>query len=385
MLIKHQKGGGKSSFFHLIVIIIIIIQCIQSGCLEKESKSNELNNQQPKKISLDNPLILPNWTEGQYHNYAKTTQFIHDYNEEYPDLIDVFSIGKSVEDRDIWCVKITNENNDSLKNICVIDGCIHGNEWEACEIVLYLAEYLLINFGKNNSVNDILNSSVIYLIPLLNPDGRENDERYNENGIDLNRNFDVHFGRIRGNNYPLGKLFGFIKIPYIHFPRKDQIYTNCGRKPFCEPETAAFYDFMHSLNKISFYVNCHTAMHAILPVYEIEHEPEYKISIHEKNILRSSLNWIKKNTQYAIVDPDYINPYGFGIVHHWVFKEFHIPSFCFEVYSQKYDPGYIGGGPHNNLVYWMKESLPVLLFFLVNIDPLNDWDFPDNEPVLPER
>jgi len=107
--------------------------------------------------------------------------------------------------------------------------------------------------------------------------------------------------------------------------------------------------------------------------------------IHEKNILKSSLNWIENNTQYGILDPDFVHSYGFGIVHHWIFKEFHIPSFCFEIYSQKYDPGYIGGGHHNNLVYWMKESPPVLLFLLVNIDQLNDWYFPDSEPVLPKE
>ena len=106
--------------------------------------------------------------------------------------------------------------------------------------------------------------------------------------------------------------------------------------------------------------------------------------VHKNKIFINYL-LIKQLFPNSILDPDFVHYYGFDIVHHWVFKEFHIPSFCFEVYSQKYDPGYMGGGPHNNLVYWMKESPPVLLFLLVNIDQLNDWNFPNSETVLPNE
>jgi murein tripeptide amidase MpaA len=73
-------------------------------------------------------------------------------NREYSNLIELFSIGKSVENRNIWCVKITNKQNTSPKNNCVIDGSIHGNEWESTELCLDLAEYLVINFRRNDSV-----------------------------------------------------------------------------------------------------------------------------------------------------------------------------------------------------------------------------------------
>ena len=384
MMLKRGSRRNKTSFFPLVLIVLLCVQYIPMGCFEKESQNDTLDMQLLDHGVSDDPLILPDWVDGQYHDYTKTTQLLRRFNDRYPDLVDVFSIGKSVQNRDIWCIKITNEQNTSSKGSCVIDGCIHGCEWEAGEICLYLAEYLLINFERNNSVAAILNSSTVYLIPLLNPDGRENNERYNENGIDLNRNFDVHFGGLRGGNFPLGKLFGIIKIPYIHLPRKDITYTNCGRKPFSEPETAAFYKFMHSIKDLSFYVNCHTALHGVGSLVEIEKKPEYTISYHEKEILTSTLSWIENNTQYSVWYPIFIVPYGIGVAHHWVFKEFHVPSYFFELLSEKYEPGYVGGGFHDDLVYWMEENLPVLLFLLANIKQLHRWDFPENEPVLPK-
>ncbi|GAG87506.1 unnamed protein product, partial [marine sediment metagenome] len=108
--------------------------------------------------------------------------------------VNVFSIGESVLGRDIWCIRITNEKNNQAKLSCLIDGCIHGSEWEAGEACLYLAEYLLINFDKNETITNILNSSEIYIVPLVNPDGRQIDYRFNDNGIDLLKFFiTIHF------------------------------------------------------------------------------------------------------------------------------------------------------------------------------------------------
>jgi hypothetical protein len=229
-----------------------------SGCIQEDIK---INCQKEKEISnekIDLPTALPRWKDGNYHDYYDTIQILNDFNDIYPNLTNVFSIGKSVLGKDIWCIRITNENNNKNKHSCLIDGCIHGNEWESGEACIYLAEFLLINFENNETVKSILNTSEIYIIPLLNPDGRQADTRWNENGIDLNRNFNVHFGRLISNNYPLGKLFGRFKIPYIPLPLRKTFATNCGRYAFSEPETKAIRDFMKSLNKYSFYLNCHS-------------------------------------------------------------------------------------------------------------------------------
>jgi len=367
--------------FHYIIIIVIILNCMFSGCSTSEEK--EVIKKVVPWIPMDDPSILPDWIDGTYHNYYDTLDVLSELQIKYPDFVNVFSIGKSVLGKDIWCIRVTNESNNGNKYACVIDGCIHGNEWEAGEACLYLAEYLLINSENNKTLRNILNISEIYLIPLLNPDGRQIDERWNANGIDLNRNFDVHFGRLRSKNYPLGKLFGKIKIPYIHHRLLNTYSTNCGRYAFSEPETSALKNFMQSIDRLSFYVNCHTAVHIIAAQGDITYKPEYTISTHERAVTNTVMDWVTDHTEYPGIHGEDFEYTGIGCASDWVYKEYTIPSFIFELLNQDYEPMY-GHGKHDHLVHWMQTTLPVFMYLLMNIKPLYHWQIPDIEPLLPE-
>jgi hypothetical protein len=377
--------GFKIKVCLTVIIVILILLTVKFYTLSIKEIKKKDEEKLPEKIHMDNPSVIPFWRDGEYHDYSGTTKMLNDFNKNYPDLVDVYSIGKSVKKRDIWCIRVTNEQNRTRKYSCLIDGCIHGNEWEAGEACLYLTEYLLINYGFNNTVSKIMNTTEVYLVPMLNPDGRQKDDRYNDNGVDLNRNFNVHFGRIRGKNYPLGKLFGFIKIPALKIPGIG-IFTNCGRRPFSEPETKAIRDFMKSLGSkdFSFYVNCHTAIHCIGGPSNVNYKPEYKVTQHEREVINGLLDWTDENTEYLPIYGENYNAIGIGAAMDWFFKEFRVPSYTFEILSKKYEPGFFGGGPHDRLVHWMKTTLPVFLYLLVNIENLHNWDIPDIEPFLPE-
>jgi hypothetical protein len=382
------------SIISFTIAIILLISMLFKPA-STEIKPVKSVSQTTLITSLDETLILPDWRDDEYHDYAGTTQMLDSFNSEYPKLVDVFSIGQSVQKRDIWCIKITNEQNKNSKYSCVIDGCIHGCEWEAGEACLYLANYLLINYGSNDTISKILNNTEVYIIPLVNPDGREKDERWNDNGIDLNRNFDVHFGRIRGGSIPLGKILGIIKISYIERPKiietlgldkyiPNKYWTNSGRYAFSEPETKALSDFMKTLrSSLSFYLNCHTAMHGVTPVVNVDYKPEYIASQQEKKVYNFAEDWIGENTEYLSCHVDDVSFPGAGFAHHWVFKEFRIPSFCFEMLSTDYEPMW-GGGRHDHLTHWMKTTLPVFMYLLVNAENLYNWETPENVPVLPE-
>jgi hypothetical protein len=389
----------KISQIIALFLCCILLSVIFTGCINEKQKSEESKETLLPEVKLDQPSILPDWKDGEYHDYYGTMDLLNEFQVKYPDLVNVFSIGESVLGKDIWCIRITNENNIKPKSSCLIDGCIHGCEWEGGEACLYLAEYLLISFDVNETITHILNSSEIYIVPLVNPDGRQidyrlNDSRFNDNGIDLNRNFDIDFGRIRGGVIPLGKLFGRIKIPYINldrlhkwFPRIPLYLTNCGRRPFSEPETQALRDLMIELenNDFSFYVNCHTADHCIYVPWEL-FKPPFEMTEQETNLFNYVLNWVKKNTEYEIGSSDVqsgIRHYDSGMARDWVFKEFRIPSFVFEIYSVDYYCRY-AGGTHDHLVHWMNTTLPVFMYLLVNIDNLHQWRTPDIQPSLPE-
>ena len=298
---------NKNLFFLTTLIIILFFLTLSfSGCIKEEEKQEDKETID-QKTGIDMPSILPDWSDEYYHEYYGTTDLVNEFQIKYPDLVNLFSIGNSVLGKEIWCIRITNENNTQAKLSCLIDGCIHGCEWEAGEACLYLAEYLLINFDKNETITNILNTTEIYIIPLVNPDGRQVDDRFNDNGIDLNRNFDIDFGRIRGGGIALGKLFGRIKIPYLEFPRLNKWFpnfppylTNSGRRPFSEPETQAIQDLAKTLYKkdLSFYITCHTAAHCILGPWGA-FKPPFEITQHDIDIMSDVEEWVDQNTEYT--------------------------------------------------------------------------------------
>jgi len=250
---------------------------------------------------------------------------------------------------------------------------MHGCEWEAGDACLYLTEYLLINFDKNETITNILNSTVINIIPLLNPDGRQIDDRFNANGVDLNRNFDVDFGRLRGGCLRIGTLFGKRVFTYrtnelLHklIPSFPLFLLNCGRNAFSEPESRAFKDFAYELEKyeLSFYLNCHTAVHNIANPWQA-FKPPFEIPKKEESIHATVREWVAENTEYENAGMSFEGEESraSGTSMDWCYKEFRIPSFTFEILSQDYEPA-AGGGKHDNLFQFSCIYLLTLIIYV---------------------
>ena len=90
-----------------------------SGCMEEQNQATTGTNLQTQPA--DESSILPDWQDGDYHDYYVTTNMLFELEEYYPDLVTVFSIGRSVLGKEIWCITITNEENTSDKYACLID------------------------------------------------------------------------------------------------------------------------------------------------------------------------------------------------------------------------------------------------------------------------
>ena len=48
---------------------------------------------------------------------------------------------------------------------------MHGDETLGRQLLLYLAEYLAEGYGRNERVTRILDTTEVYLMPTMNPDG----------------------------------------------------------------------------------------------------------------------------------------------------------------------------------------------------------------------
>lgn len=146
----------------------------------------------------------PKHEDYRHHHYNDIVAWMKRYNLKFPQLTKLYSIGKSVENRDLWVLIIS--DNPKIHEIEEPEfkyvGNMHGNEVVGRECLLYLIHVLCENYGKNEYLTRLVNTTRIHIMPSMNPDGyekgKEGDKlgytgRPNAHDIDLNRNFPARF------------------------------------------------------------------------------------------------------------------------------------------------------------------------------------------------
>lgn len=126
----------------------------------------------------------------QYHTPGEIETFLDEIKLKYPDITSIETVGYSESGRVIKAL-IISDNPESLEGEPAVrlTGGIHGNEMMGVELLLRFIEYLTSNYSSNSIVKNIVDSRYICIIPVLNPDGLARKRRYNDNDVDLNRNF----------------------------------------------------------------------------------------------------------------------------------------------------------------------------------------------------
>ena len=111
----------------------------------------------------------------RFYDHAGLGGILARLHKAFPELTRLYSIGKSTQGRDIWCLEVTARNvgKPDRKPGMYIDGNIHGNEVQAGEVVAYTAWYLCHQYGRLEKVTALLDERVFYLLPTINPDGRD--------------------------------------------------------------------------------------------------------------------------------------------------------------------------------------------------------------------
>ena len=120
-----------------------------------------------------NPKVAISWNH--YNDHAGITEICKKIAAAYPDLAKLESIGKSYKGRDIWCLTITDfkKGSPGKKPAMYIDGNIHSNEVQGAEFSLYTAWYLTESFADTKFIQELLADKTFYIIPTINPDGRD--------------------------------------------------------------------------------------------------------------------------------------------------------------------------------------------------------------------
>jgi len=126
----------------------------------------------------------------EYHSFDELTTELQQLAQQYSGICLLASIGKSLQNRDLWIMKISDniavaEYEPEFKYI----SSMHGNEPVGMELCIYLIHYLLENYGVDPRITRIVDETELWIMPLMNPDGYIARQRANSNGVDLNRNF----------------------------------------------------------------------------------------------------------------------------------------------------------------------------------------------------
>jgi hypothetical protein len=113
-------------------------------------------------------------TFNRLHTYEEISDLLKGYAAAYPKWTKLESIGKSIQGRDLWMITINNPATgpELSKPAMYIDGNIHANEVQGGETALYTVDYLLKNYGVLARVTEMMDRSVFYVLPMVNPDGR---------------------------------------------------------------------------------------------------------------------------------------------------------------------------------------------------------------------
>jgi carboxypeptidase T len=175
--------------------------------------------------------------EDFFYTYDELTDLLTLLQSQYPDIFSFYSLTKTYQSRDMWLVKISDNviMNESEPQILFIGG-VHGNERPGFQAVIYSLKSIVENYTSlkvNESftlrIRHIVNTTELFFIPMVNPDGitaftrkncRPNSCLFGDKkfcGVDLNRNYDYNWED--ANRHPLR---------YIVIPRTwDQLKTLC--------------------------------------------------------------------------------------------------------------------------------------------------------------
>jgi carboxypeptidase T len=214
--------------------------------------------------------------DSRYHSYSEMVADIKAVEAAHPDIVHVFSIGKSYQGRDIWAAKISdNVATDESEPEVLFDALHHAREHLTVEQALYLFHLLADNYGKDTQITNLVDSREVWIIFAVNPDGFEYDLtctsgshapycawRKNRQpnagssaiGTDLNRNYGYDWGCCGGSSGSKSSI------------------TYRGPRAFSAPESRAVASFVRSrvvggVQQIKAHITFHTNGQLILWPY----------------------------------------------------------------------------------------------------------------------
>jgi hypothetical protein len=293
---------------------------------------------------------------GRYHTYAELNDELHRLANEHPQIAQVSSIGKSVEGRDLWAIKISdNVAQDEPEAEVVFLGGHHAREWIAVDVPFLIAERLVTQYGQDTSITRLLNQSEIWIVPMVNPDGHQyavtSDRLWRKNrrnngdgtfGVDLNRNYSYEWGGpgSSGDTY-------------------SEIYR--GPEAFSEPETRAVRDFLQTRETRAL-ISYHNFSQLVLYPWGYTNNPapdepllqSLAVAIADRIRVVHAVSYTPQQSSDLYL--------ASGDTTDWLYGTKQVPNFTIELRPRSVVPGF--ELPESDITPTFEENLPAALFLV---------------------
>lgn len=168
----------KSTTIGLILATLLLI----STCSTESQQE-----QQQRPLASDSSIQFPDESKSEpraytpdvqlldfvYHNHEDMTRFLRATSARYPNLTALYSIGKSVQGRDLWVMVVSASPYEHMigKPDVKYIANIHGNEAVGRELMLHLIQYFVTSYNTDPYIKWLLENTRIHILPSLNPDG----------------------------------------------------------------------------------------------------------------------------------------------------------------------------------------------------------------------
>lgn len=145
-----------------------------------------------RNLALEMHRSLPegprDWTD--WPTFAEFEAEMHAIAAANTDICRLYSLGQSVQGRDLWIMKITdNPDVAEVEPEFKYTSTMHGDEVVGMDLCVRLLNLMVDEYGSDPTITSYINGIEIWICPLHNPDGYVNGTRFNANGYDLNREF----------------------------------------------------------------------------------------------------------------------------------------------------------------------------------------------------
>jgi predicted deacylase len=211
----------------------------------------------PEPVPADKRMGIRNTFDKGYRTYEQVTTQLHTLADAHPQLMAVKSIGKAWEnEREIWTTRLTGPGDASKRPAVSFTANLHARELVTVEVAMNLIQTLVEGYDKDPAIKKLLDTRVVYVAPMLNPDGhhqaekgadwRKNTHKYpGGTGVDLNRNFPFKWGLIGTSSAASSDIFR-------------------GPSAASEPETQAVRDYLSSIPNLKIGMDYHSYSNLVM-------------------------------------------------------------------------------------------------------------------------